>query len=131
MDDITALEEQRLGNLQQARLGSAGSADDLAEDGATSARSVKLSFWSKVSQHWLILATALLFDLFGLIPAISVAVNFIFGGILYLYFGSKKKTGGSELLKIGLPIGLGSIFDSILSVLPVNIAAALIRIALS
>jgi len=127
MNDITTLEEQRLGNLQQARR----PAVDLAEEEAAPAKSAKLSFWSKVSQHWLILATAVLFDLLGLIPALSIVVNFIFGGILFMYFGPKKKTGGSELLRIGLPIGLGSVFDSILSVLPVNIAAALIRIALS
>ncbi len=126
MDDITANEEQRMGQLQQERF-----AADSAKGEASPTRKAKLSFWSKVSQHWLILATAVLFDLLGPIPALSIVINFIFGGILYLYFGSKKKTGGSELLKIGLPIGLGSIFDSILSVLPVNIAAALIRIALS
>jgi len=125
-DELTVEEEQRMGRLQQERF-----VAESAKSEVEPITKAKLSFWSKVSQHWLILATALLFDIIGLIPGVSVVVNFIFGLILYLYFGSKKKTAGSELLKIGLPIGLGSVFDSILSVLPVNIAAALIRIAFS
>ena len=125
---MTMEEGERMGALQQARL-----AAEAARNPAGAAVNPKaaLSFWKKISQHWLILVTAVFFDIIGLIPFVDVVVNFIFGLILYLYFGSKPKTGGSELLKIGLPIGIGSALDSIFSFLPVNIAAALIRIFLS
>lgn len=126
-DELTMEEEQRAGGLQQARL-----AQTKKEKGGVIGEiKSTLSFGKKISEHWLILAGAALFDLVGLIPFLSVAVNLVFGLVLYLYFGSKKKTAGSELMKIGLPIGIGSILDSVLSFLPVNIAAALIRIALS
>jgi hypothetical protein len=125
---MNELEEQRMGGLQQARqmvaIGKAASGNPLE------IAKVSLSFGKKLSQHWLIIGAALLFDLVGLIPFLSIAVNLIFGLVLFLYFGPKKKTAGSELLKIGLPIAVGSIFDSVLSFLPVNTGAALIRIAL-
>lgn len=126
MDDITTIEEERMGELQQERL-----AVDSIQDEVVPSPKTKLSFGSKVSQHWLILATAVLFDIFGLIPGITVVFNFIFGGILFLYFGSKKKGAGSELTKIALPIMAGSVIDFFIGILPVNIGAALIRIALS
>lgn len=126
MDDITTIEEERMGELQQERL-----AADSIQDEAIPSPKTKLSFSQKISQHWLILATAALFDLFGIIPGIAVVFNFIFGGILFLYFGSKKKGAGSELTKIALPIMAGSIIDFFIGILPVNIGAALIRIALS
>jgi hypothetical protein len=128
MDDITTIEEQRMGELQQERL-----ATDSIQDEAVPSPKTKLSFGQKISQHWLILATAVLFDLFGMIPFVGVVSNFIFGLILYLYFGSKKKkkAGGSELVRIALPILGGSIIDFFIGILPVNIGAALIRIALS
>ena len=123
-DELTIEEEQRMGQLQQERL-------ENNPDEETIAPKTTLSFGKKVSQHWLILATAALFDLFGIIPGIAVVFNFIFGGILFLYFGSKKKGAGSELTKIALPIMVGSIIDFFIGILPVNIGAALIRIALS
>ncbi|HDH07846.1 MAG TPA: hypothetical protein ENH35_02750 [Candidatus Moranbacteria bacterium] len=89
-----------------------------------------LSFGKKVSQHWQILIVAVFFDLLALIPFLSVLFNFAFGLVLFLHFGPKRKHGSSELKKIVLPIAIGSIFDIFLSILPVNIAAALIRIAL-
>jgi hypothetical protein len=49
---------------------------------------------------------------------------------LFIYFGPKRKSGGSEFTKIGIPVAVSSIFDALFSILPVNIAAALIRIAL-
>ncbi|MBI2628294.1 MAG: hypothetical protein HYW71_02595 [Candidatus Niyogibacteria bacterium] len=119
-------ENQRLMELQQARLGA-------LETAKTPAQEMKeaLSFGKKVSEHWLILGIAALFDLLALIPFASVFFNFCFGGVLFFYFGPKRKPGDSELAKIFLPIMAGSIFDFFISILPINIAAALIRIALS
>lgn len=124
-DELTIEEEQRMGELQQDRL------EDYSAEEEIPPVPKKLSFSQKISQHWLILATAALFDLFGMIPFVGVVSNFIFGLILYLYFGSKKKAGGSELVRIALPILGGSIIDFFIGILPVNIGAALIRIALS
>lgn len=90
----------------------------------------KKSFGQKLSNHWPILMWAIFFDIFGLIPLVDVVVNFIFGLVLFIYFGPKRKSGGSEFTKIGIPVAVGSIFDAFFSILPVNIAAALIRIAL-
>jgi len=116
-------ENQRLMELQQARLGAI----------KTPAAQVKeaLSFGKKVSEHWLILGIAALFDLLALIPFASVFFNFCFSGVLYYYFGPRRKPGDSELMKIFLPIMAGSVFDFFFSILPINIAAALIRIAFS
>ena len=44
---------------------------------------------------------------------------------MFLYFGKKKVVSG-----IIAPIVIGSVFDFFLSILPVNLAAAAIRIAL-
>ena len=85
-----------------------------------------LSFWQKLSRYWLILVAALFFDLLGAIPFIGVVFNFLFGLILYLYFGPKKVWTG-----IALPAVIGSIMDLFLSIVPVNIGAAVIRIALA
>ncbi|MFA5777425.1 MAG: hypothetical protein WC906_03230 [Parcubacteria group bacterium] len=96
------------------------------------ATSVALSFKEKLSKHWVILLVAVLCDIVGLIPILSIIVNLGFGLILFLYFGSKKtKNPSANLLGIVLPELLGSVFDWILSVLPVNIGTTLIRIALS
>jgi hypothetical protein len=133
MTDAATIENNRLSRLGQAR-----KEVELAKDVAKAAvggpgakAKLVLSFGKKVSEHWLILAVAVIFDILALIPFLSVVFNFIFGLILFLYFGSKGKTAGSELVKIALPIGIGSVIDSVFSILPVNIGAALIRIALS
>lgn len=122
-------EEQTMARLQQARL-----AMDVAKAVTGSPiekAKLALSFGKKISHHWLILMTAVFFDILALIPFLCVVFNFLFGLVLFLYFGPKKKTGGSELTKIALPILGGSIIDFFLSIFPVNIGAALIRIALS
>ncbi|MEK7576016.1 MAG: hypothetical protein AAB491_02975 [Patescibacteria group bacterium] len=90
----------------------------------------KDKFGQKLSNHWPILMWAVFFDILGLIPLASVVTNFIFAGVLFIYFGPKKKLGGSEFTKIGIPVAVGSIFDAFLSILPVSVAAAVIRIAL-
>ncbi|MFA5777616.1 MAG: hypothetical protein WC906_04205 [Parcubacteria group bacterium] len=91
-----------------------------------------LSFGKKLKKYWVILLISAIADLFGAIPVLSVIVNLGFGLILFLYFGSKKtKNPSANLLGIVLPELLGSVFDWILSVLPVNIGTTLIRIALS
>ncbi len=89
------------------------------------------SFGKKISQHQTILMKAVIFDIFALLPFISVAFNLAFGLVLYLHFGPKKKGGGSEITKIALPVMAGSALDFFVGILPVNIAATLIRIALS
>ncbi|MBU3925596.1 hypothetical protein KJ763_00290 [Patescibacteria group bacterium] len=119
------IENERSGQLNQAR-----NIIQAAAGSPAAKVNLALSFGKKVSQHWIIIFTAVIFDIFALIPFISIAFNFIFGLILFLYFGSKKK-GGSEFMKIALPIGLGSVIDFFASILPVNIVAALIRIALA
>ena len=91
-----------------------------------------LSFGRKISKHKGILLAAVIFDILGLIPIFDIVVNMTFGLILFLYFGPKKgKNGSANLLGIVLPIFLGSALDWIISIIPVNIGAALIRIALS
>jgi hypothetical protein len=90
-----------------------------------------LSFKEKISKYWPILAVAAIFDLLAAIPFISVLFNIAFAGILFLYFGPKTKDKSvSELQGIVLPAFVGSAFDWILSILPVNIGTAVIRIAL-
>jgi len=122
MNDITTIEDERMAMLNQARKAIAG--------GPMAKAKLALSFGKKVSNHWLILMAAVLFDILALIPFLCVVFNLLFGLVLFLYFGPKSK-GGSEFTRIALPIGIGSFFDFFLSVLPVNIAAALIRIALN
>lgn len=116
-------EERRIGGLNQARR-----ADKTAEAADEPVEKVKpiLSFWQKLSRHWLILVAALFFDLLGAIPFIGVVFNFLFGLVLYLYFGPKKIWTG-----VALPAIIGSMLDLFLSIMPVNIGAAVIRIALA
>jgi len=80
---------------------------------------------SKYSKHWIILTAAIFFDILGLIPFLSVIFNLIFGAALFLYFGPKKlkKTMGIIII--------GSIFDSVISILPVNTTATIVRIRIS
>lgn len=90
-----------------------------------------LSFKEKISKYWPILAVAAIFDLLAVIPFVSVLFNITFAGILFLYFGPKRKEKTvSELQGIVLPTLVGSAFDWIFSILPVNIGTAVIRIAL-
>ncbi len=126
-------EEGRMSRLNRARrLGTLAK----AAAGSTAAR-VKLisSFRKKLSEHWLLLSAAVLFDIFALIPVVSIAGNALFGIILWMYFGSRKKTGKgimrSELMKIGVPVAGLSIVDFFMGILPANVASATIRIALS
>jgi len=90
-----------------------------------------LSLGSKISEHKGILLGGLFADIcLGWIPFVSTAVDWLFGLVLGLYFGSKKKSGGSELLKIVLPVFIFGLIDSVLSFLPACTAAALTRIIL-
>ncbi len=81
-----------------------------------------LSFRKKISKHWMILAWAVFFDILGLIPYTAIVFNFIWGGMLYLKFGGKK------ISKTAYTIGLGSIADFFIGILPVCIGATLIKI---
>lgn len=127
MNNVDTIEEERMAGLAQARM--AADIAKAAAGGPMAKAKLALSFGKKVSEHWPILAAAAFFDLLALIPVISVGGNICFGLLLFLYFGPKSK--GNELLKIGLPMGIGTIADFFLSILPVNIAGALIRIALN
>ncbi|MFA4890154.1 MAG: hypothetical protein WC587_00755 [Candidatus Paceibacterota bacterium] len=132
MADASTIENNHAGRLGQLRK-EAQLAKDVAKaaaGGSAAKAKLALSFGKKVSEHWLILVAAVLFDIVGLIPGLCIVVNFLFGLILFLYFGPKSK-GGSEFTKIFLPIAGGSVIDFFIGVLPVNIGAALFRIALS
>lgn len=87
----------------------------------------------KFGEHWLIfLGVAPFFDLIALIPLVSVITNPIFGGILFLYFGSKKGGMGpfglSMLVLVGMIVDAITGFIPIADLLPVNMAVAAIRI---
>lgn len=126
-DEPTQEQIERAEQIKAARL--AAGREQAKRNANVATEPVNLNFFQKATDHWLILAVAAFFDLFALIPFVSVIVNACFGMILFLYFGPKGK--GGELTKIALPIAIGSIFDFFLSILPVNIAAAAIRITLN
>lgn len=91
-----------------------------------------LSFGKKIKKHWVIILVAVIFDVIGLIPFVSVIANITFGLILFLYFGSKKKNSAIDnLVGIVLPQVLGNMLDWILSFIPVCLGTALIRIFFS
>ncbi len=144
MAKALTIEDERLMQLGEERRADEETAEEEATATAAAAKSGRLSFAKKITSHGKILAVAAIFDVFALIPVISVFFNMLFGLILYLYFGGRsaktsktmaKANSGlsvqSDLLKIGLPIALGSCLDWFLSILPVNLGTALIRIALS
>ena len=121
--DINQIEEERKGRLSQARNIAKLGKD--AFDASHGSPKAILSLGKRFGKHWPIIAIAALFDLFALIPFVSVVVNICFGAILFMYFGKKRIISG-----VVLPIGILSVFDFIFSLLPVNIATAIIRIAL-
>ena len=118
------IEEERASKLSQAR-NVAKLGKDVFDASHGSPKAV-LSLGKKFGKHWKILALAVIFDLFALIPFLSVVFNVCFGVVMYMYFGKKRIIAG-----VVLPIGILSVFDFIISVLPVNIAATVIRIALN
>lgn len=121
--NIRQIEGERQGRLSQARnVAKLGKDVFLASHGSPKAA---LSLGKKFGKHWPILMTAVLFDLFALIPFISAVVNICFGAVMFMYFGKKRIIPG-----VILPIGILSVFDFIFSLLPVNIATVVIRIAL-
>jgi len=122
--DINQIEEERAGRLNQARK-AAVLAKDVASAVIAKNPKAMLSLGKRFGKYWPILIVAAFFDLVALIPFISVVVNFCFGGVMFFYFGKKRIIEGTII-----PIILGSIFDFFLSILPVNLAAACIRIAL-
>ena len=127
-EEINQIEQYRLGRFNQAMARRETEEETPAENQPKNA----LSFSSKISKYWPILAAAVFFDLLALIPFVSVIVNFFFGAILYFYFGSKSKNQKtfSSLLYIFIPIIIGSAFDWFFSIIPVNIFATFSRIAL-
>jgi hypothetical protein len=85
----------------------------------------------KLAKHQNILLAAFVFDIFGLIPVLGDLSDLAFGLLLWLYFGSQKKSATSDLLGIALPEVLGSALRLLLFFLPVNVATTLIRIGTS
>ena len=122
--DINQIEEERAGRLNQARK-AAGLAKDVASAVVTKNPKAILSLGKRFGKYWPILIVAVIFDLFALIPFISAVFNLCFGGVMFLYFGKKRIVSG-----VILPIILGSVFDFFISILPINLATAAIRIAL-
>ena len=122
--DINQIEEERAGRLNQARK-AAGLAKDVTSAVVAKNPKAMLSLGKRFGKYWPILIVAAIFDLFALIPFLSAVFNLCFGGVMFLYFGKKKVVSG-----IIAPIVIGSVFDFFLSILPVNLAAAAIRIAL-
>lgn len=80
----------------------------------------------KISEHKMILITAVLFDFLAILPFVSVIFNFLFGLILYLYFSVRKEQ--KNFLGMAAFMVFGSLIDLIISILPVNTAAVLVRI---
>lgn len=121
--EISQREEQRVSRLNQARK-AAALANDVFGASHGNPRTV-MSLGKRFGKHWPILIVAVIFDLFALVPFFSVVVNFCFGFVMHLYFGKKRIMAGTVL-----PIAIGSVLDFFASLLPVNLAAAAIRIAL-
>lgn len=121
--EANQIEQERAGRLNQARK-AAELAQDVFNASHADPRAI-MSLGQRFGKHWPILIVAAIFDLFALIPFVSVVFNFCFGGVMFWYFGKKKIITGTII-----PILLGSVFDFFISILPVNLAAAAIRIAL-
>lgn len=80
-----------------------------------------------LSEHQLIFATALLFDLIALIPSVSIVTNPIYGGILFLYLAPKRDVSDLLLKSILRTLGFTVLdavtsFIPLLDLLPLNIA---------
>lgn len=122
---ISPTEEEMRANFNRSRLESDRGEikDNNSESNFDS--TARLSLLGRFKKHWPILALAGIFDLFALIPFISAVINICFGAIMFMYFGKKRIISG-----VVLPIGILSVFDFIISLLPVNIASTVIRIAL-
>ena len=109
MSNATTIENERWLELQEAQA---------EQSTAETSSKEKLSFGQKVSKHWLILGIAAFFDLLGLIPYLGIVFNFIFGLVLFLYFGPK-----SVFKKVVLPIAGASFIDFFtFGIMPANIA---------
>ena len=121
--DINQIEEERAGRLNQARK-AAILANNVFNATHADPRAIR-SLTKKFGKYWPVFIMAAIFDLFALIPVLSAVFNLCFGGVMFLYFGKKKVVSG-----VVAPIVIGSIFDFFLSILPVNLATACIRIAL-
>jgi len=121
MTNTTTMENERWLRLQEAQRQQ--EEVQLAQDKKNRKKTKeKLSFVQKIGKYWLFIVLAIFFDILAIIPFLSVIFNFIFGAILLFKFGAKKFS------RIAWTIGVGSIFDFVFSILPVNITAVLIRI---
>ena len=121
--DINQIEEERAGRLNQER-NAANLANNVFNATHADPRAIR-SLTKKFGKYWPVFIMAAIFDLFALIPVLSAVFNLCFGEVMFLYFGKKKVVSG-----VVAPIVIGSIFDFFLSILPVNLATACIRIAL-
>lgn len=118
MDEATTIENERTARLEQAR-----NLKTLMKNKSRLAKAKSvISLGEKFSKHWLLLSGAAFFDLLGIIPVIGPVFNFAWGGVLFLKFGPKK------FKKTALTMGLGSIADFFLGVLPVCLAMTAVKI---
>src|SRR3989304_9770364 len=92
--EINQIEEDRAGRLNQARK-AAGLAKDVASAVIAKNPKAMLSLGKRFGKYWPILIVAAIFDLFALIPFVSVVVNFCFGGVMFFYFGKKRIIEGT------------------------------------
>ncbi|MFH1979081.1 MAG: hypothetical protein ABII97_01705, partial [Patescibacteria group bacterium] len=117
-NETTTIEEERMLRLQENR-----NLESQSTESKTSKIRATTSVKSKISDNWLILASAGFFDLIGMLPFVAPITNFLWGGILYWHFGKKN-----FFKKTGTTIALGSLADFFLGVLPVCLGATLVRI---
>jgi len=130
MNNVNTIEELRMEELNELR-NSERMEEEASEGAPLKRKKGRVSFLKKCSNHSLVLAAAVLFDFIGLIPVICVLTNMIFAFSLYIVFGSKKPKSPNDGLKFAGVVIVFNIFDFLLGVVPANIGAALVRIAMS
>lgn len=123
------VQQNNLDNIYGAQLAQQRASDNTKKSGTKSAQRIGalnlMAGAKKLSEHWLILVVALLFDGIGLIPYVGIIANPIFSLILFLTLGSRSK--GS---KIAGGTVAGIIIESIpiINLLPTNTANAIFTI---
>lgn len=131
MNNVDTIEQLRMAELNEL-INSERMKEEAGEEGKPlKIKKEKVSFLKKCSNYSLVLAAAVLFDIIGLVPFICVLTNMIFVFSLYIIFGSKKPKSPNDGLKFAGVVIIFNIFDFLLGVVPANIGATLIRIAMS
>lgn len=122
-NEISQNEGEMAHRLNQAR-NAAKLAKDVTSAVVTKNPKAIISLGARFSKYWPILIAAAFFDLIALVPYFSIVINLCFGLVMFLYFGPKKLTASLAVL------GIGSVFDFFVGVLPVNLATAITRIVI-